>query len=198
MWWRRSWLSLNGKVGFRRSGEGRTSYATQLPPPTSRSVQQGSSGSFLRIDQGPLQARIYESTGHIQLAGPNLAGTAHATTITLASPTAKIGGRTLKLGRIVASENITNGLELVQALEASAATVATRLKFEQEAVLRYEITDWRGQTPSETAIDGASPGGEHFYGFGEKFDRLEQGSKTVHTLTFDELGNKGDRSYKAA
>src|SRR3954471_21664106 len=42
MWWRRSWFSLNGKVGFGGSGAGRTSYATQPPPPTSRSVQQGS------------------------------------------------------------------------------------------------------------------------------------------------------------
>src|SRR3954452_14446115 len=41
MWWRRSWFSLNGKVGFRGSGAGRTSYATQPPPQTSRSVQQG-------------------------------------------------------------------------------------------------------------------------------------------------------------
>src|SRR4051812_12713100 len=41
MWWRRSWFSLNGKVGFRGSGAGRPSYAPQPPPPTSRSVQQG-------------------------------------------------------------------------------------------------------------------------------------------------------------
>src|SRR3954468_20647352 len=45
MWWRRSWFSLNGKVGFRGSGAGRTSYATQPPPPTSRSVQQGYFGA---------------------------------------------------------------------------------------------------------------------------------------------------------
>src|SRR3954468_16860226 len=45
MWWRRSWFSLNGKVGFRGSGAGRTSYATQPPPPPSRSVQQGYFGA---------------------------------------------------------------------------------------------------------------------------------------------------------
>jgi hypothetical protein len=55
-----------------------------------------------------------------------------------------------------------------------------------------------GQRSAETAIEGASPVEEHFYGFGEKFDRLDQGGKTVHNLTFDEPGNKGDRSYKVA
>jgi alpha-D-xyloside xylohydrolase len=72
------------------------------------------------------------------------------------------------------------------------------LSFEAEAVLRYEVTDWRGQRSTEIVIEGASAIGEHFYGFGEKFDRFDQGGKTVHNLMFDEPGNKGDRSYKVA
>ena len=156
------------------------------------------SGSFFHVEQGPLQARVYRDTGHIQLAGPDLAGAMHATTITLGPPTAKIKGVTQTLGRVVSMRNVSDGVELVQKLEGSAVTVASRLNFPSEAILRYEVTDWRGQPPTETRVIGASPSGERFYGFGEKFDRLEQGGKTVRILTFDEPGNKGDRSYKVA
>ena len=39
---------------------------------------------------------------------------------------------------------------------------------------------------------------EHFYGFGEKFNALDQAGKAVRIETFDNPGDKGDRSYKAA
>jgi len=32
-------------------------------------------GSFLSFDHGELQGRICENTGHIEIAGPDLAGT---------------------------------------------------------------------------------------------------------------------------
>ena len=156
------------------------------------------SGPFLQVDQGPLQARIYQQTGHMQLAGPDLAGAAHAVTITLAPPSARIRGEVRKLGRVLSSAAIGDRLELVQALGGGGGTVATRMSFVQEAIFRYEVTDWKGEAPSETMLDGASPGGEHFYGFGEKFDRLDQGGKTIHNLTLDDPGNKGDHSYKVA
>jgi alpha-D-xyloside xylohydrolase len=169
-----------------------------MQPTNGTAVDLRRSGSFLRIEQGTLQARIFENTGHIELAGPDLAGAARALTITLTPPVAKIEGQPQILGRVVSSHATASRLELVQALGPPGHTVATSLSFEAEAVLRYEVTDWKGPRPSETAIEGASPAGEHFYGFGEKFDRLDQGGKTVHNLTFDEPGNKGDRSYKVA
>jgi alpha-D-xyloside xylohydrolase len=169
-----------------------------MQPTNSTPADLRPSGPFFRVDQGPLQARIFENTGHIELAGPDLAGAAQALTITLTPPVAKIEGQRQVLGRVVSSHTTGSGLDLVQALGTSEHTVATRLSFEAEAVLRYEVVDWRGQRPSETAIEGASPAGEHFYGFGEKFDRLDQSGKTVHNLTFDEPGNKGDHSYKVA
>jgi alpha-D-xyloside xylohydrolase len=64
--------------------------------------------------------------------------------------------------------------------------------------MRYEVTNWGGTTRVATAIASPSKDGEHFYGFGEKFNTLDQSGKTVHTLTFDNFGPKGDHSYKVA
>ena len=110
------------------------------------------SGSFLSVEQGTLQARIFENTGHIELAGPDLAGAAQALRISLTPPVAKIEGQPQVLGHVVSSQAVSSGLDLVQALGTSGHTVATRLSFEAEAVLRYEVTDWRGQRSTETAI----------------------------------------------
>ena len=64
--------------------------------------------------------------------------------------------------------------------------------------MRYEVTGWSGAGQLATAIAAPSSNAEHFYGYGEKFDSLDQAGKRVHTLTFDEPGVKGDRSYKVA
>ena len=52
--------------------------------------------------------------------------------------------------------------------------------------------------PARTSVAAASDGNEHFYGFGEKFNALDQAGKVVRIETFDNPGNKGDRSYKVA
>ena len=168
-----------------------------MPPIDAIRADLRPSGPFLHVDQGALQARLYQDTGHIELAGPDLAGVAQATTITLGPFTARIGGQTQRVAGVVSSQPDRNGLELVQRL-GNTKTVVSRLSFAGEAILRYEVTDWKGRLPGETIIEGASLPGEHFYGFGEKFDRLDQGGKTTRILTFDEPGNKGDRSYKVA
>ena len=43
-------------------------------------------GAFLSFDQGLLQARIYQDTGHVELAGPDLAGAPAANIIRFAPP----------------------------------------------------------------------------------------------------------------
>src|ERR1700750_1511916 len=108
-------------------------------PTNNTSADLRPSGSFLSVEQGTLQARIFENTGHIELAGPDLAGTALAT-ITLTPPEAKIEGQPPILGGVVSSQAAGNRLDLVQALGPSGHTVATRLSFEAEAVLRCEVT----------------------------------------------------------
>ena len=38
-------------------------------------------GAFLSFDAGPLQARIFQDSGHIESAGPDLAGTPAANVV---------------------------------------------------------------------------------------------------------------------
>jgi alpha-D-xyloside xylohydrolase len=151
-------------------------------------------GPFLHIDQGPLQARIYQDSGHIELVGPDLGGAAHAVTITIAPPASLIANQLRRLGRVVSSTAIPNGLECAQTLDG--ATAHTRLAFIAPEILRFEVIDWGGQTPSRTSLVTASASDERFYGFGEKFNVLDQAGRTVNMLTFDHPGPKGDHSYK--
>ena len=100
------------------------------------------------------------------------------------------------IGRVVSSTPIANGLELVQ--DVDGTNVTARLTFPADNVMRYEVTDWNGPVPDQTSVAAASDGNEHFYGFGEKFNTFDQAGKIVQILTFDNPGNKGDRSYKVA
>src|SRR5438128_2351506 len=75
-----------------------------MQPTDSAPADLRPSGSFLRVEQGTLQARIFENTGHIELVGPDFAGAAQALTITLTPPVAKIEGQTQILGRVVSSQ----------------------------------------------------------------------------------------------
>ena len=153
-------------------------------------------GPFLSFDGGPLQARIYQNSGHIELAGPNLAGASLAEVVRIAPPTVQINNNAVSLGAVISSHTLPDGLELKQHL--GAATITTRLTFPHDGVLRYEVTDFAGVIPSAIAIASPSGADEHFYGFGEKFATFDQAGKNVHILTFDEPGIKHDRSYKVA
>ena len=155
------------------------------------------SGPTLTLSAGPLEARVFESTGHIQLAGPDLAGAVLANVVTLAPPAVlPAQGAALQLGRVVASSSTPNALTVTHA--AGDSQVTATLSFVHDGVLRYEVTDWGAIKPAQTALAGPSPADEHFYGFGEKFDALDQAGKRVDVLTFDNPGTKGDRSYKVA
>src|SRR5262249_57569278 len=70
--------------------------------------------------------------------------------------------------------------------------------FKGGGTVRYEVGDWGGPAPTATAVVAPSSADEHFYGFGEKFDALDQAGKVVTTLTADVAGPKGDHSYKVA
>ena len=153
-------------------------------------------GAFLSIDAVPLQARIFQDSGHIELAGPDLAGTPAVNVIRFAAPAVQTSNAVLRIGKVLSSTALANGLELKQSL--GAAQITSRLTFALDRVMHYEVTDWGGVVRTATATASASIKSEHFYGFGEKFDDVDQAGKTVHTLTFDHPGNKGDQSYKVA
>jgi alpha-D-xyloside xylohydrolase len=153
-------------------------------------------GAFLSFNQGKLQARIYQDTGHLELTGPDLAGRPAANIIRLAPPAVQTADGEFLLGRVVSSKVLGDGLEITQSLGPSKITA--RLTFPHDGVMRYEVTDWNAVTPAATAVAGPSDANEHFYGFGEKFDVLDQAGKQVRTLTFDDPGTKEDHSYKVA
>ncbi len=152
------------------------------------------SGSPLTFDSGPLQARIFQGSGHLALAGPDLAGTPHAIVITFEPPAVVVGGASRTIGRVVSSTTLADGLQLVQDLHGT--NVKVRLTFPFDGVLRYEVVDWNGLTPDQTTVTAASDAGEHFFGFGERFNSIEQTGRVVKTRTFDHAGDKFDPVHK--
>jgi alpha-D-xyloside xylohydrolase len=125
-----------------------------------------------------------------------LAGTPAANVIQFAPPAALTTNGALLFGRVVSSRVLANGLEVTQSL--GSAHITAHLTFPHDGVMRYEVADWGTMVSAATAIAAASDRSEHFFGFGEKFDALDQAGKKVHTLTFDDPGTKGDHSYKVA
>lgn len=144
------------------------------------------------VDAGPLQARVSRTTGHIQLAGPDLAGTPSANVVVLTPPAVLTRNGSVMVGEVVSATPIPNGLALKQA--AGNAQIDAQLSFIHDGVLRYEVLDWGTLEPLQTAIAGPIAAKEQFYGFGEKFDSLNQTGKKVDVLTFDDPGTKHDHS----
>ena len=153
-------------------------------------------GPVLAVDAGPLQARISQATGHIQLAGPDLSGAASANVVDLSPPAVLTPDGPLLFGAVVSSTPIADGLSVRQAV--GDAQIQAQLTFVHDGVLRYEVVDWGSLRPLQTAIAGPSTAREHFFGFGEKFDALDQVGNVVEMLTFDDPGTKHDHSYKVA
>ncbi len=145
---------------------------------------------------GSFQARIYDDTGHIALAGPDLNGTPFANVITLAPPSATVGGVSYGFGKVLSVSNIAGGVQLTESL--AGTTITAQLTFTSDGVLHYEVTDWNGLAPSETDLSCASDISEHFYGFGEKFNSFDQAGNKVHMMTNDQGGDKNDFSYKSS
>ncbi len=159
-----------------------------LTPPNNAAFHSATSTS------GTFEARIYDDTGHIALAEPDLSGSPLATLVTFAPPSAKIGGSTYDLGRVISATPIANGLQIVQAFAGS--TITAQLTFTSDGVMHYEVTNWNGFAPTETDIAAPSDATEHFFGLGEKFNSFDQAGKKVHMLTLDIAGSKGDAAYK--
>ncbi|HLX95037.1 MAG TPA: TIM-barrel domain-containing protein [Verrucomicrobiae bacterium] len=146
------------------------------------------------VTAGLLEARIYTDSGHISLAGPDLAENPLANTITFAPPQVQIGGASYPIGRVLSSTAISNGWQLIQ--QVATTSVVTQLTFATEGVMHYEVIDWGSLPVTSVSLQAASDPSEHFYGLGEKFNQFDQAGKLVHILTFDKAGDKQDSSYK--
>ncbi len=153
-------------------------------------------GNYLSFDSGNFEARIYQDTGHVALAEPDLNGSPLANAIVIAPATVKTADRTYIVGPVTSSSPIPNGLQLVQTVGNSSVT--SQLTFKSDGVLHYEVTNWNGFSPTETDFSSASDASEHFYGFGEKFNSFDQAGNKVHIMTNDQGGTKGDFTYKSS
>jgi alpha-D-xyloside xylohydrolase len=154
------------------------------------------SGSFVSFNSGAIQGRVFQNSGHIAVASPDLAGNPLANVVVMAPPVIETGGREFQIGQVLSSTPLANGIEVVQKL--GTKQIRAQLTSPSQGVIRYEVVDWSGLVPDNISLSSASNGQEHFYGFGERFNRLDQAGNVVDILTFDNPGNKGDRSYKVA
>ena len=115
------------------------------------------SGPFISFDAGDLQGRIYQNSGHIEIAGSDLAGNPKTNLIHFSPPAVQTGQGSMLIGAVTGSKTLANGLELKQKLGATLIT--SRLTFPHEGVMRYEVVDWGGVIPVATAI--AAPSDSH-------------------------------------
>ena len=153
-------------------------------------------GTEVIVTAGAWQVRLAKETGGLSFRGPDLDGAAQATVIHFMAPGAKVAGTWHSLGRVLACRVSGDVVEVTQDLGGQPAVA--RLSAPHPEVLRYEVTDWGAVPPERTSLTAFSGTDEHFYGFGEKFDSLDQAGRVVRTLALDATGAKGDRSYAVA
>jgi alpha-D-xyloside xylohydrolase len=151
-------------------------------------------GPVVSFSAGGFEARVYRNSGHIEVAGPDLGGNALANVVTFTSPQVEIGGRLLHFSRVVSSSPVQGGVEVT--LEAGTRQVRARLTSPIAGVVRYEVMDWGGEEPTRVVLASEADADEHYYGFGEKFNALDQAGNVIDMRVFDAPGNKGDNSYK--
>ncbi len=148
------------------------------------------------VSAGAWQLRLAKDTGELTFSGPSLEGPAQPTLVHFAAPAARLGSSWHVLGRVLACRQSGDAVLVSQDLNGKPAVA--RLSAPQPEVLRYEVTDWGAVLPEQTSITAFSADDEHFYGFGERFDALDQTWRVVHTLALDAFGAKGDRAYAVA
>src|SRR5712691_3734482 len=150
--------------------------------------------NVITFDSGAFQAQIFQDTGRIALAGPDLAGTPLNNVVTLESPQVQINNRTVSLGHVIGLPRKTaTSLEVDQDLGGAKATA--RITFPAEGVMRYEVIDWGGPTPQYAEISSVSDASESFFGFGERFNNLDQAGRRVTIQTADHPGDKSDPNH---
>jgi alpha-D-xyloside xylohydrolase len=141
---------------------------------------------------GDLKVSAFGS-GHLAMSGPGRGGS--SLKVAYAPLAAQFGNQALK-ATIAAAHDGPDGLDLDLSFGARAAKATVRAR--ADGVVRVEVTDWGGAAPTSTIVSARTDAAEHFYGFGEKFNQLDQAGKKVGVLTLDHPAPKGDASYKVS
>ena len=154
-------------------------------------------GSYLSISNvlpdGIVEARVFTNSGDLVVVGPDPDGNPFATKLYF-TPAARIGGVMYNAGAVVSAVAFSNGYQMAQQLHTGIVT--SRLTFLRPGVVQYEIIHFGSMVIEETRITSPSPSDEHFYGFGEKFNAVDQAGRKITMQTWDPAGNKGDLAYK--
>ena len=142
------------------------------------------------------EARVYLSTGQIQLLGPDLSGNPLTNAVNIQPPSATANGNNVTFGSVSSTTPLSNGIQFVEL--CGATSIVAQITFPFDGVMRYEVVDWGAQVLTSTAVTVPSDSTEHFYGFGEKFNDFDQAGRKVRMMNLDQAGDKGDSSYKVA
>jgi alpha-D-xyloside xylohydrolase len=153
-------------------------------------------GATVVVTSDAWQIHLNRGTGELTVTGPSLDGAAQGTAIHFAAPRVELAGTWHTLGRVLACQGLGQVVEVTQDL--AGHPVLALLSAPSPEVVRYEVLDWGGVLPERTLLTAFSGPDENFYGFGERFDSLNQTGRVVQTLTLDAFGPKGDRSYAVA
>jgi alpha-D-xyloside xylohydrolase len=143
------------------------------------------------------EARVFTNSGGVSLVGPDLAGNPLTNAISLLAPSAVVGGNPITGGPVTATIPLTNGLQITEAF--GATSIIAQITFPYPGVMHYEVIDWGAQILTSTAVTAPSDPSEHFYGFGEKFNALDQAGNKVHIMTYDTSARSvADDTYAVA
>ena len=149
------------------------------------------------VGSSVLEARVYQNSGHITLIGPDIAGNPGVNTITLLPASFSAGGSSYLIGGVQSSTPISNGVQLVQS--AGSTSIVAQLTFPYPGVMRYAVANWGALPVTATSITVPSSSTEHFYGFGEKFNGLDQAGNKVHIMNYDTSDRtNSDNTYLTA
>ena len=143
------------------------------------------------------EARVYQNTGQISLRGPDLMGNPGTNAVNIQPPAAVVNGNSISGGAVLSTSALSNGLQIVE--QFGATSIVAQITFPYPGVMHYEVVNWGAQVLTSTAITVPSSSGEHFFGFGEKFNGLDQAGNKVHIMTYDTSARSvADNAYAVA
>jgi alpha-D-xyloside xylohydrolase len=144
---------------------------------------------------GAVHARVL-SSAHVAIDQPDRNGQPFGATTIFDPPAAAFPEGAALASGVASVQDQSSGMAV--AFRMGARTVKLEITSPEDGVVRYEVVDWGGSPPTETTIAAPSDSSEHFYGFGEKFNALDQSGNDIDVITSDHPGTKGDNSYKVA
>jgi alpha-D-xyloside xylohydrolase len=152
--------------------------ATPLQPPSGGYV------SYSNVVGSTIyEVEVFTNSGGVTLVGPDIEGNPLTNAVSFLAPSAVVGGNSITGGPVTATSLLTNGVQLTETF--GSTSIIAQITFPYPGVMHYEVVNWGAQVLTSTAITVPSSSSEHFFGFGEKFNALDQAGNKVHIMTYD-------------